>query len=88
MYLGICLNQLDDFENCCGAFERALDIEKNAFIYINFTIVCLNKNRNIELAKKNYAGFKKYCKITNEDVNYEEIMKQKDIIEQIFKLIL
>ena len=28
MYLGISLNKLDDYENSCSAFERALEVEK------------------------------------------------------------
>lgn len=28
MYLAICLNKLDDYENSCSAFERALEVEK------------------------------------------------------------
>lgn len=39
MYLAITLNKLEDFENSCNAFEKALQLEKNdCTIYLNYAI--------------------------------------------------
>lgn len=35
MYMGIALNKLDDFDNACSAFERALQVEKLYYFLIN-----------------------------------------------------
>lgn len=39
MYLAVALNKLEDYENACSAFERALDIEKYIYsIIITFIV--------------------------------------------------
>ncbi len=38
MYLGISLNKLEDYENSCSAFERALEIEKFKEFFCIFLI--------------------------------------------------
>jgi Bardet-Biedl syndrome 4 protein len=44
MYLGITLNKLDDFENACQAFEKALELEDNdCTIYLNYGVVLYNR---------------------------------------------
>lgn len=45
MYLGIAFNYLDDFTNCCRAFDRALEIdkEKDYLTYLNYCVILLQK---------------------------------------------
>ncbi len=43
MYLAIALNKLNDFDNSCHAFDKALLMEKNdCTIYLNYSIVLYN----------------------------------------------
>jgi Tfp pilus assembly protein PilF len=52
MYLAITLNKLKDFENSCGAFEKALQMDNNdCTIYLNYAITLYN-NGHIQKAKE------------------------------------
>lgn len=43
MYLAITLNKLKDFDNSCGAFEKALQMDINdCTIYLNYAITLYN----------------------------------------------
>lgn len=48
MYLGITLNRLGDFENACGAFEKAIETNPNEnIVYLNYAIILFrNAKRN------------------------------------------
>lgn len=90
MQLGICLNKLDDFENAISSFEKAVELEKDYLIYLNFTIICIKKEGgNLPLAKKNFELFKKlFAKTRDIDKSeIEQINKQQKIIEDILKIL-
>lgn len=57
MLLGITLEKLDDFENSCAAFEKALELEKDPTCYLNYAIVLVNHNQSIEKAKSLYNAY-------------------------------
>ncbi len=43
MYLAITLNKLNDFDNACGAFQKALEMDNNdCTIYLNYAITLYN----------------------------------------------
>ena len=48
MYLAITLNRLDDFENACSAYEKAIDMEADHLFELNYAITLYNNN---ELAR-------------------------------------
>jgi len=62
MYLGLALNHLDDFKNCTRAFERALQLEEDHLICLNYSIVLLQKGTPDEFKKGiiYYEKFKKH----------------------------
>jgi Bardet-Biedl syndrome 4 protein len=44
MYLGIALNNLNDFESACQAFEKALELEQSdCAVFLNYAIVLQNR---------------------------------------------
>ncbi|PRP83735.1 sporangia induced Bardet-Biedl syndrome 4 protein [Planoprotostelium fungivorum] len=43
MYLGITLNRLDDFDNACGAYEKALQIEQSHLTCLNYAVTLFNR---------------------------------------------
>jgi Bardet-Biedl syndrome 4 protein len=71
MYLGITLNRLDDFENACGAFEKALQIEATAETCINYAIVLHNREDH----ERGFVYFTQFESIWG---NMDEEARQKD----------
>ncbi len=90
MQLGICLNKLDDFENAISSFEKAIELEKDYLIYLNFTIICIKKSGgNLPLAKKNFEIFKDlFANVHDIDKTEMDLINmQKQTIEEIFKVL-
>jgi Bardet-Biedl syndrome 4 protein len=55
MYLAITLNKLHDFDNACGAFQKALEMDSNdCTIYLNYAIT-LHNNGHTEKAKELFS---------------------------------
>jgi Bardet-Biedl syndrome 4 protein len=42
MYLGITLSRLDDFENACSAYEKAIRMESDHLFELNYAITLFN----------------------------------------------
>jgi len=62
MYLGVTLARLDDFENACSAYEKAIDFEKDHLFEINYAITLLNNGQRDQAA----AHFKEFMTLWNE----------------------
>ena len=58
MYLGITLNRLDDSENACAAYEKAIDMEEDHLFELNYAITLFN-NDEVDKARAHYAEFEK-----------------------------
>ncbi len=58
MYLGITLSRLEDFDNACSAYEKALELEEGDHLMeLNYTI-CLLLHGETQAARKHYNEFK------------------------------
>jgi len=66
MYLAITLSRLDDFENSCSAYEKAIDMESDHLFHLNYCITLLN-NDEIERARDHFATFEKLFKDLDEE---------------------
>ncbi|KAJ4456870.1 putative Bardet-Biedl syndrome 4 protein [Paratrimastix pyriformis] len=44
MYLAVTLAKLDDFENSCDAYRRAIEMESDFLFHLNFAITLFNNN--------------------------------------------
>eukprot|EP01061_Rhynchopus_euleeides_P047827 TRINITY_DN9864_c0_g4_i1.p2 TRINITY_DN9864_c0_g4~~TRINITY_DN9864_c0_g4_i1.p2 ORF type:complete len:424 (+),score=149.22 TRINITY_DN9864_c0_g4_i1:287-1558(+) len=64
MYLAITLSRLDDFENACSAYEKAISMERDHLFELNYSITLVN-NEEQELAKQHYQEFETYVIISN-----------------------
>ena len=42
MYLAITLSKLDDFENSCSAYEKAIEMESDHLFELNYAITLFN----------------------------------------------
>lgn len=57
MYLALALSNLSDFENACTAYEKAISLEDDFLIYLNYAIT-LNNYGHKEKAKEMYFKFR------------------------------
>jgi len=55
-YLAVTLSKLDDFDNSCGAYEKALGIQDDATTRLNYAVT-LYRYDEIERAKQQLARF-------------------------------
>jgi Bardet-Biedl syndrome 4 protein len=58
MYLAITLSRLDDFENACSAYEKAIDMESDHMFELNYAITLYNHDE-IEEARHHLIQFEK-----------------------------
>eukprot|EP00937_MAST-01D_sp_MAST-1D-sp2_P001409 g1409.t1 len=56
MYLAITLSRLDDFENACSAYEKAIDMDADHLFHLNYTITLFN-NDEVERAREQFGRF-------------------------------
>lgn len=62
VYLGVCLSRIDDFENACSAYEKAISMEADYMFELNYAITLYN-NSEFDSAKAHYA---ECCKLWDE----------------------
>lgn len=68
MYLAIALNKLNDFENSCHAFDKALLMEKNdCTIFLNYSIVLYNNGMRDQAMEKFLSSEKIFTEMEEED---------------------
>lgn len=66
MYLAITLNRLDDFENACSAYEKAIDMEADHLFELNYAITLYNNNE-LARARVHVAEFEKHFALLDEE---------------------
>lgn len=81
MYLGICLSRLDDFENACSAYEKAIHMEQDHLFELNYAITLYNNNE-LEQSRKHLGECKKLFDELDEEVKKAD----PDVTEQIAEL--
>eukprot|EP01033_Poteriospumella_lacustris_P004908 gene4904-3512_t len=65
-YLALALSKLEDFENSCAAYDKALELSDDYFTHLNYAIT-LYTNDEIEKARKHFAKFDSLFKRQAED---------------------
>jgi Bardet-Biedl syndrome 4 protein len=76
MYLAITLSRLDDFENACSAYEKAISMESDHLFELNYAITLYN-NEQLEDAKQHFAEFEKLF----QELDEEARISDPDILE-------
>eukprot|EP01006_Ploeotia_vitrea_P030512 TRINITY_DN62906_c0_g1_i1.p1 TRINITY_DN62906_c0_g1~~TRINITY_DN62906_c0_g1_i1.p1 ORF type:complete len:441 (-),score=29.92 TRINITY_DN62906_c0_g1_i1:114-1436(-) len=71
MYLAITLSRLDDFDNACSAYEKAISMEGDHLFELNFAITLFN-NDDPENAKAHFAEFEKLFQELDEDTRISD----------------
>ncbi|DBA04908.1 TPA: hypothetical protein N0F65_006910 [Lagenidium giganteum] len=77
MYLAITLGRLDDFENACSAFEKAIEMERDHLFHLNFAITLYN-NDEMERAKVQFDRFEELFEALDEEARNAD----PEVIEQ------
>lgn len=86
MYLGLCLNRLEDFPNACMAMERAVDLEKNdPLIILNYAIMLGMRPGNEEKARVLMSKFDAGYHPQKNNPNGEEIKAQRAMLEKVLR---
>jgi hypothetical protein len=87
MYLGIALNHLDDFTNCCRAMDRALELEKEKdyLIYLNYCVVLLQRGQKDQRVKEYFQHFEQLYQKIDIDTrcNQDDVLKQRQYVASI-----
>jgi len=73
MYLAITLARLDDFENACSAYDKAIEIETDYLTHLNYAITLYN-NDEMEKAKEQYERFETLSNELGQDFEPDEDM--------------
>ena len=67
IYLGVCLSRLDDFENACSAYEKAIRMDQDHIFHFNYAIMLANHGQT-EMAKQQCEMFEAlWAQLTPED---------------------
>lgn len=66
MYLAITLSRLDDFENACSAYEKAIEMENDYMFELNYAITLYNHDE-IEEARRHLIQFEKLFQELDEE---------------------
>lgn len=77
MYLAITLGRLDDFENACSAFEKAIEMERDHLFHLNYAITLYN-NDEMERAKVEFDRFEEIFETLDDDTRNAD----PDVLEQ------
>eukprot|EP01029_Cantina_marsupialis_P027311 TRINITY_DN75_c0_g1_i3.p1 TRINITY_DN75_c0_g1~~TRINITY_DN75_c0_g1_i3.p1 ORF type:complete len:400 (+),score=56.32 TRINITY_DN75_c0_g1_i3:137-1336(+) len=56
MYLAITLNRLDDFDNSCSAYEKAIEMEQDHLFHLNYCVTLFNQGE-VAKAKEHFSIF-------------------------------
>lgn len=86
MYLGITLNRLDDSENACAAYEKAIDMEEDHLFELNYAITLFN-NDEVDKARAHYAEFEKLWARLDEDTKNadQEVVEQQQALGEALR---
>jgi len=81
MYLAVTLNRLDDFENACSAYEKAIDLEEDHLFELNYAITLAN-NEELDRARDHFAEFNRlFEKLDDETKNNDpEVIEMRQLL--------
>jgi len=86
MYLGVALAKLEDIENACLAYERAMELEDDWLFHLNYAVTLHNAGQVPE-AEKHYAQFEKAFEQLDEETKKADpdVLQAKSQLEALLK---
>jgi len=86
MYLAITLGRLDDFENACAAYDKAVEIETDYLTHLNYAIT-LYANDEVEKAREQYARFEALVAELDGDWEPDEdMLRAKQALKSVLRI--
>ncbi len=84
MYLAVSLIRLDDFENACAAYEKAISMEENRLFELNYAVSLANTGR-YDKAREHLAAFERLdARLDEEERDAEpQVYEQRDLLKQL-----
>jgi Bardet-Biedl syndrome 4 protein len=83
MYLAVALSHLDDFENSCAAYNKALELGEDYLICLNYCIT-LYRNDEIEKARELFLRFTNlFAKINDKASVDPDVLKQAEALRTV-----
>jgi Bardet-Biedl syndrome 4 protein len=77
--------RLEDFENCCAAYEKAIELGEDYVTHLNYAIT-LYKNDEIERAKVQFDKFESiFCQLTEMGDVDSEVIQQAELLRVAIK---
>ena len=74
MYLAITLNRLDDFDNACAAYAKAIELETDHLFHLNYAVTLWNGGEEarcreqFEIFERLFEGLDRETRETDQDV--------------------
>lgn len=85
MYLALALSKLDDFENSCSAYEKALELGEDYLIHLNYAITLL-KNDEPERSREHYNKFDRLFLVAKDTDEIDpDVTVQASYLKSYFK---
>jgi len=86
MYLAITLSRLDDFDNACQAYEKAIEMDEDHLFRLNYAITLLN-NDDATRSAQHYAEFERlFSKLDDDARNADpEVMEQRNALHETLR---
>eukprot|EP01041_Mallomonas_annulata_P011290 gene11290-23624_t len=83
MYLAVALSRLDDFENSCAAYDKAVELGQDYLTHLNYAIT-LQRNDEIERARVQFEKFESLFEaIASEGGDVDpDIVQQADLMRK------
>lgn len=79
MYLAVSLSKLDDFDNSCAAYDKALEVGEDYLIHLNYAVTLL-ANDEVEKARVHFKKFEQLVgSIESVDVD-EDVRTQASLL--------
>ena len=75
------LNRLDDFENACSAYEKAIDMESDHLFELNYAITLTNAE-DLEKAREHFTRFEELFSKLDSDAksNDSEVLDMRQAL--------
>ena len=86
MYLGIALSKLEDLENACLAYERAIELEDDWLFRLNYAVT-LAKAGHEEASYQHFVKFREaFEKLDDETKNADpDVLESKAVLDAAFQ---
>jgi len=86
MYLAVTLSRLEDLENACSAYEKAIEMESDHLFHLNYAITLYNHDEKAR-AKTQFQEFERLFQELDEETRNAdpEVLEQRQALQTAFQ---